>query len=208
MLKNMDTYEIGKHAVGSIPPEDRRLSYGLISVLPRRDEPTIDQRLHHELSQMETHAYTVPMEVLSDIINGHPTKFNAAVKLLYDRLLIAGSRESFNVIYTPQRTRERETLTDVAIALTSGYPVANHPLMLVYSNGRPVVAVLADANPLTIVREARELKSLNMAIAAELKTTFDKVQPPLIVFENGSIFISPIITSHIFSDGLEECLEP
>jgi len=48
------------------------------------------------------------------------------------------------------------------------------------------------------------LNALNKMIELHLKDTLDDVQPPFFLFEDGTLHVLPVRTSHIFSGGLEQ----
>jgi len=206
MLRNMETYEVGRHIVGSVAPEDRKLSYGLLSIMPNSGVATIGPRMRSQLAEIEKRAYTIPLEVLADIFNRHPRRFDAAVQLLYGMVITVGSDESFSLIYTP-RKGDSEAWIDTAVAVTSGYPIASLPFMIVYSGENPIVAVQVDKSGKSIVTDTANLNALNATLAAELEDTFRRVEPPLFVFEDGEFLPLPIRTANIFHSGLEARLD-
>ena len=206
MVRNMGSYDVGKYAVGSLPPKEIT-PYGLISVMPSGEEGTREIRLGKHLAKIGSRANTIPSEVLFDIVNGHPKKFEAAADELYNRLLVPATiDEAFHLIYVPKRVGD-EAVIELAVAVTSGYPISNHPLIIVYSNAQPVVAVSAETAKRNIMKGADELKALNELIAAELKSTFDEVEPPFLVFEDGTLFPLAVRPGQIFNGGLERRFE-
>lgn len=208
MNHNVDLYEHNGHAIGSIPLKGDRSSYGFITVMPvNHIQGDRDIQLERQVRKIQTRAYTMPPEALADIVNRHPTRLSAAAMELYNRLLVPlDPEQAFHLIYTAKKG-EREALTDPAIAVTSGYPLGNHPLMVVYAGGQPIVAVAATSTPHPLViADHLNLNALNMEFAERLKTTLDTVQPPFFVFEDGGMQVLPVKTSHIFSGGLESQL--